>query len=603
MVNPTGYTALDLIGFTDKGTYNASATYVKNDIVTYSGSKWKCKVDDTTGVTPTEGATWTVFIDLPSDMAEQMIAPIEESTSQHAYAIGDQLIYNDILYDVTAAIAVNDVLTVGTNIAAADKVTKQIKDVKDTSYNTSDSTESTIANDDYFPFYDASASAKKKSTWSNMLAKIKTALGIGDFKDVSITTPADGDLLQYNDTDNEWINTHDEISAIENVYASKNLCPIESRIINNFTFLPDKDGYMTCSTSSDNRLWSYALSNQFFKLKAGTYFIKAFEKTAYTTGYIGLQIIDSNGNSIFIATWATLLSTGQTFTLAADTDIGVEYKLGDGAYAFMIMDNRIKDRTYAPYAPTNRDCVGYAVNTKLGAHNFAVCTATTGQSLQGVTYAINTDKSINASWSSTPAGNAAFLYSSAGSTKLEAGVAYTLTGCPKGGAWSAGNYKWRVFILNSSSATIAEDIGNGASFTPTTTDTYTVYCAVAQHAGASGNLTFKPLIKLASDTDPTYAPHAMTNRELTENQVKRSRITLTSSNITAGNGKTFYISQNSLPSDFHKVLAIIPISVGPSGWGTAVPAIVTTVTPSEMSIYVRAYVTGDFAPIVDILYT
>ena len=28
---PSGYTALDLIGFTDKETYNSSASYVKND--------------------------------------------------------------------------------------------------------------------------------------------------------------------------------------------------------------------------------------------------------------------------------------------------------------------------------------------------------------------------------------------------------------------------------------------------------------------------------------------------------------------------------------------------------------------------------------------
>lgn len=245
MVEPTGYTALDLIGFTDRGPYDPTANYVRNDLVHVGNSTWRCKIDDTTGITPTEGANWTIFIE--------------------------------------------------------------------------------------------------------------SATSLAGMSDVNIITPTEGDGLAYDGTAQKWKNSHDELSAIENVYGSKNLCPIESRTISGFTFAPDKNGYMTCSTSSDNRLWSYALSNQFFRLKAGTYFIKAFEKTAYTTGYVGLQIIDSNGNSIFIATWATLLSTGQTFTLEADTDIGVEYKVGDGAYAFMIMDNRIKDRTYALYTMTNRE--------------------------------------------------------------------------------------------------------------------------------------------------------------------------------------------------------------------------------------------------------
>lgn len=45
-------------------------------------------------------------------------------------------------------------------------------------YKTDDPAESTIADDDYFPFYDTSATAKKKTLWSTIIAKIKTALGI-----------------------------------------------------------------------------------------------------------------------------------------------------------------------------------------------------------------------------------------------------------------------------------------------------------------------------------------------------------------------------------------------------------------------------------------
>ena len=60
---PSGYTALDLIGFTDRDDYSSIANYVKNDLVHYNGRVWKCLIDDTTGIAPIEGANWTVWID------------------------------------------------------------------------------------------------------------------------------------------------------------------------------------------------------------------------------------------------------------------------------------------------------------------------------------------------------------------------------------------------------------------------------------------------------------------------------------------------------------------------------------------------------------
>ena len=42
----------------------------------------------------------------------------ETATSAHAYAVGDHFIYNNTLYAVTAAIAVGDTITPGTNCTA-----------------------------------------------------------------------------------------------------------------------------------------------------------------------------------------------------------------------------------------------------------------------------------------------------------------------------------------------------------------------------------------------------------------------------------------------------------------------------------------------------
>ena len=54
---PSGYTALSLVGFTDRGTYSATETYVKNDLVHYKNSIFCAKQDDLTGVEPTDDAT------------------------------------------------------------------------------------------------------------------------------------------------------------------------------------------------------------------------------------------------------------------------------------------------------------------------------------------------------------------------------------------------------------------------------------------------------------------------------------------------------------------------------------------------------------------
>ena len=59
---------------------------------------------------------------------QENIAPVENgATSTHAYAIGDFLIHNNVLMKVTAAIAIGDTLTAGTNITAADNISKQLQ--------------------------------------------------------------------------------------------------------------------------------------------------------------------------------------------------------------------------------------------------------------------------------------------------------------------------------------------------------------------------------------------------------------------------------------------------------------------------------------------
>lgn len=135
MTNPEGYTALGFVGFTDKGTYDPTYQYAQNDLAHRAGSIWRCLIDNTQGITPTEGTNWTLFMGEPTNMAEKIIAPLEDSPSENSYSAGQQLIFNDNLYEVIGAIAVGDNLVTyesdptNANIKLAPKISSQIQNL------------------------------------------------------------------------------------------------------------------------------------------------------------------------------------------------------------------------------------------------------------------------------------------------------------------------------------------------------------------------------------------------------------------------------------------------------------------------------------------
>lgn len=152
---------------------------------------------------------------------------------------------------------------------------------------------------------------------------------------------------------------------------------------------------------------------------------------------------------------------------------------------------------------------------KNGAYNILNNTATT-QVVQTVTYTVNPDnKTVVATWSSAPSGSA-LLQCSDNNIVIKSGT-YKLVGCPSGGAWEANNYKYKVYIRNTTdNVDVVADLGSGVIFTADSSKTYVIYSVVGPNAGASGSLTFKPMI--TTDLNATYddyVPYAKTNQELT----------------------------------------------------------------------------------------
>ena len=158
------------------------------------------------------------------------------------------------------------------------------------------------------------------------------------------------------------------------------------------------------------------------------------------------------------------------------------------------------------------------MNNVLGAKNLLPNNATS-QTINGVTFTVNSDGSVTASGKATAT---AILYL-LGSSSAYVNVEYTnctISGCPSGGGNS-----YRIIVqqsLDGSTATVTEaDDGNGKYIGSTKYPYSRVYIRI-NSGQTCNNLVFKPMIRPASIADDTYVPYAMTNRELTESAINNS---------------------------------------------------------------------------------
>lgn len=174
----------------------------------------------------------------------------------------------------------------------------------------------------------------------------------------------------------------------------------------------------------------------------------------------------------------------------------------------------------------------------LGAHNLLNHIATT-QVINGVTFTVNADKSITVNGTNNTDNDVTFALESRlpsypnQVSKLYSNGDYILDGCPNGGSVET-FFMYVSSTKNNSYYEYGIDTGNGLAFTINGDDynADSAYLGIGITIGAHvtiNNLTFYPMIRLASDIDPTYQPYAMTNRELTENVSDYEMILFTNS--------------------------------------------------------------------------
>jgi hypothetical protein len=154
----------------------------------------------------------------------------------------------------------------------------------------------------------------------------------------------------------------------------------------------------------------------------------------------------------------------------------------------------------------------------------------------GITWTDNGDGTVTANGTATAASYFTLSNRTLGTNMADSlveGERYILTGCPTGGS----NQKYDIFInetYNGAEVGMAFDYGNGATFTLNhkTENNYGLGLRIRSGQTVS-NLTFKPMLRLASDSDNTYQPYAKTNRQLTEVIGDLSQTSVTGATVAA----------------------------------------------------------------------
>ena len=327
------------------------------------------------------------------------------------------------------------------------------------------------------------------------------------------------------------------------ILGAHNLVPFpyfaSSYTTNGITFTVNSDGTITANGTATALAIFDAINGELyapFSLDAGDYILTdGLAAADYSNAYTAITLMHSDGTTEY--NYADTSTNNNDFTMPAPSTIKYFYLgccIKSGAtvsnlvFKPMIRLASDSDETYRSYAPKNNNLLSYAANGILGAKNLLPNNAQS-QVINGITFTVNNDGSVTVS--GTASGNAGLeictimnggeivdksLYDAI------SGKTLILSGCPSGGSDSTYELDFNRINNNDDSAA---DRGNGTTFTfEKTTTTGKVYVTVYIHSGAviTTPITFKPMLRLADDTDTIFHPYTMTNRQLTKEFVRTS---------------------------------------------------------------------------------
>ena len=189
--------------------------------------------------------------------------------------------------------------------------------------------------------------------------------------------------------------------------------------------------------------------------------------------------------------------------------------------------------------------VSYADNGVLGAKNRLFTTLdilktrnTAGTwngneyTYRNVKYTYNSDGTVTVTRLDTVSSTSYFDYISGVSFK-----GYILNGCPSGGSDST----YRMSFYSSNQPAFV-DYGEGVEITDDVLRVLRIYVAIGWNT--TSPVTFKPMMRLNTDPDPTYQPYAQTNRQLTVSKVDTSVIAPVENEATCQNPDGYSVGQH-----------------------------------------------------------
>lgn len=388
------------------------------------------------------------------DVFENNIASVEtdETDASKEYKVGEQLILNNILYDVIAPISEHDVITTtgsGANIAPADPISSKVEAL------TKEIT------DAY-----ALMSRNGAKNHVHVTATSQTING------VTFTVNDDGSI-KANGTATEFTAFDIETTATGLKAVSGNY------LLSDGLANPSASHYTTITVVDKNDVTTYDYANT-----------KDAGKQAFS-------IVAEDIKSIYLAVC-----------------IGANVTVNNLVFYPMVRDAEDIDNDFQPYAKTNQQLTAEnqtltnqandMVNV-LGAKNLLPNNAVS-QTINGVTFTVNSDGSVTANGTATEL----TLLFCIQKFKPNNGN-YILSGGVKNGAFVFVNENnGTTFVRN------VVSIGNDTQFTLNYSDYDNLDCGVGIESGVTvNNETFYPMIRPASIQDDTYVPYSMTNKEMT----------------------------------------------------------------------------------------
>lgn len=572
---PSGYTALDLIGFTDRDDYSSTANYVKNDLVHYNGRVWKCLIDDTTGITPVEGANWTVWIDEAAYLSGLADVTITNPTNGQVIRYNSQSEkWENVGVDSTPASgSANLVQSGGVATQLANKANSEDLARVATSGNYQD---------------------------LNNLPTLAYVATTGQYSDLlglpTIPTVNNGTLtLQQNGVNVETFNANDSNNktanfnvptktsnltndsnfvsdanyqhiTVDSAFSDTSTNPVQNKVVNSLKETLTQQINYNIKNGVKNKAINM-LKSGLVGTSSSTVFrtVNPDGSMVYSAGTLKVQ---DSSNETQLITRPLYLDDGQYIAsigldsavtgiqfcvlgwtgsawqyLIGYTTHGVQTFTASSTYEYYSFQMKIAhnttfanavaikpmvclkslydiDPSWEGNAKSNEklteDTTGLIDNQNVnGAVNMLENVSSTSL-VQGVNFTVNSDKTITVNRTTSGTSTAFFNINTSLATKLKAGVAYRLTGYPKGGV--LGKQRLVIQYTSNGSSSSLQDIGDGAVFTlPSGATDVKVYLAITTDSSPS-NIVIKPMISLASLnlSYDDYAPYAKSNKELTD---------------------------------------------------------------------------------------